>query len=92
MIPVKGRELLIGKQTTLVDAVIPEETVSRIHARLFKRNNMYYISDMGSRNGTFVDGRPVVGRDEVPLTEGAHVRIADCEFRYVSASVPYSAD
>ncbi len=92
VIPVKGRELLIGKQKTLVDAVIPEETVSRIHARLFKRNNMYYISDMGSRNGTFVDGRPVVGRDEVPLTEGAHVRIADCEYRFVSASVPYSAD
>ena len=77
-IPVTGREVLIGKQHALVDAVIPSDAVSRMHARIFRKNGMYYISDLGSKNGTAVDGRHVVGRDEVPLTENAQVAFADC--------------
>lgn len=84
-IGLKGGEILIGKQATLVDEVIPEETVSRLHARIIRRNGVDYVSDMGSRNGTVVDGRPVVGGEEVPLTDGAHVSFAACRYVYRAA-------
>ena len=81
-IPVQGREILIGKQKNLVDAVIDKGTISRIHARIFRKNNLYYLSDMGSRNGTAIDGRAVVGRDEVPLADGAQVTFSDITYVY----------
>jgi transcriptional regulator with GAF, ATPase, and Fis domain len=39
-----------------VDLVIPEPTISRIHAELDPRENGLWVRDLGSRNGTFVDG------------------------------------
>lgn len=81
-IPVQGREILIGKQKNLADAVIPDDTISRVHARIVRRGSVYYLSDMGSRNGTTVNGNPVIGREEVPLTEGAQVSFADCRYVY----------
>ena len=77
-----GREILIGKQKNLVNAVIPDDTVSRIHARIFRKNGMYFISDMGSKNGTTVDGETLIGRDEIPLTEGARICFSNCAYLY----------
>jgi two-component system response regulator GlrR len=39
-----------------VDLVIPAPTVSRIHAELDPRESGLWVRDLGSRNGTFVDG------------------------------------
>jgi two-component system response regulator GlrR len=46
---------VIGSATG-VDLVIPEPTVSRIHAELEPRDSGLWVRDLGSRNGTFVDG------------------------------------
>ncbi len=87
-IPLQGREILIGKQKSLVDMVIQDDTVSRIHARIVRKNGSYFISDMGSKNGTFVDGQAVVGREEVMLTEGARVRFSGCSYTYHAMPAP----
>ncbi len=40
--------------------VLPEDQfVSTVHARLFRRGEGLYVEDLGSRNGTFVNGEPV---------------------------------
>ena len=62
--------------------MIPDDTVSRIHARIFRKNGMYFISDMGSKNGTTVDGEALIGRDEIPLTEGARICFSNCAYLY----------
>jgi pSer/pThr/pTyr-binding forkhead associated (FHA) protein len=39
---------------------LPSKNVSRKHARIFFRNDEYYIEDLGSSNGTYVNGIRVV--------------------------------
>lgn len=39
-------------------------TVSRNHARIFHKNNKFYIQDLGSLNGTRVNGKPIEGWGE----------------------------
>ena len=45
---------VIGKMETAADAVIDLPTVSRIHAKIRKRDGEYYLTDLNSRNGTSV--------------------------------------
>src|SRR5579885_1752676 len=49
--------------------------VARQHARVIRVGDAYFIEDLGSRNGTFVNGRRVEGR--APLADGDRVQIAD---------------
>ena len=47
--------------------------VSRLHARILVSGQEARIEDLGSKNGTFVDGRPV--DDPRILNDGAEVRV-----------------
>jgi len=57
------------------ELVILASSVSREHAELVRKDSGWHIRDLGSRNGTFVDGSRVQGR--VPLAERSLVKIGD---------------
>jgi pSer/pThr/pTyr-binding forkhead associated (FHA) protein len=52
--------LFIGRSTRC-EITIPDRFLSRRHARLFASGEAWQIEDLGSRNGTFVNGRRVEG-------------------------------
>jgi pSer/pThr/pTyr-binding forkhead associated (FHA) protein len=58
----------------VVDVVINDPEVSRQHARLIRRGDHFLIQDLGSTNGTFLDGRRLAG-DPVPLAPGQMITI-----------------
>ena len=45
--------LLIGKQKDRVDLYLADDSVSRMHARILKEQDAYYLEDENSTNGTF---------------------------------------
>ncbi|MCX5740972.1 MAG: FHA domain-containing protein [Proteobacteria bacterium] len=59
-----GRELL--EQTT-------DDRISRQHARVTWRDNRFVVTDLGSRNGTYVGGHALIDR-EVTVTAPSVVR------------------
>ena len=52
-------EVIIGRSPSC-RLRLPSNNVSRKHARIFFRNDEYYIEDLGSTNGTYVNGIRVV--------------------------------
>ena len=42
----------------------------------------FYLRDMNSRNGTWVNGRLLEGEQEVKLEEGAEIQFADLIYRF----------
>jgi len=59
------------------DVVLPDESVSTMHAKLQRREGVWVLVDVDSTNGTFVDGERVQG--ETPLAPGASVRFGDVQ-------------
>lgn len=60
------------------DVVISDESVSESHAKLQRREDGWYVVDMGSTNGTYVGGRRIEG--ESPLTGAPDVRFGGVKF------------
>lgn len=59
------------------DIVLPEDSVSTIHAKLQRREGIWVLIDLESTNGTLVDGERVTG--ETPLAPGAFIRFGDVQ-------------
>jgi pSer/pThr/pTyr-binding forkhead associated (FHA) protein len=62
------------------DIRIDDPYASSSHARIFPRGQFMYIEDMGSTNGTLLNGRPLRRPEQLKVTDT--VRIGDSEYRY----------
>ena len=69
--------------------VLDAVSVSRQHAAIEVEGNQAWIEDLGSRNGTAVDGRRISGRHA--LSDGQHLRIGDQRLA-VSSSAPLTVE
>lgn len=72
-----GTECVIGRAPD-VDFTLEDPNASRRHSRVLAEGDAYVIEDLGSRNGTFVNGARVVQREA--LRDGDVVRIGGTEF------------
>jgi len=59
------------------DMQIPDDSVSSQHAKLTRREGVWVLSDLGSTNGTLVDGERIA--EDTPLAPGAFVRFGDVQ-------------
>ncbi len=57
------------------DLVIADPSVSTTHAKLQRRDDVWVLADLGSTNGTYVEGEAVTG--ETALTPGTTIRFGD---------------
>jgi hypothetical protein len=71
--------LSIGRSSD-ADVRIEDRFASGVHARVYSRGANYYVEDMSSTNGTFLNGRRLNG--EAQLNDLDEVRIGNTEFRF----------
>ena len=69
--------LVIGRQPTLVDEVIHDPTVSMRHARVIRKGGRFFIEDLNSREGTWVNGERLVPFTPRELARDAVVQFGD---------------
>jgi hypothetical protein len=71
---IREDEIVIGRGGEC-DLVLPERQVSREHVRVFRSGASYYLEDLDSKNGTWVNGKQVKGAT-VPLRDGDEIHLA----------------
>jgi pSer/pThr/pTyr-binding forkhead associated (FHA) protein len=71
--------LTIGRSSE-ADVRIEDRYASAVHARVYSRGASYYVEDMNSTNGTFLNGAMLDG--EAELSDLDEIKIGDTEFRF----------
>lgn len=61
VLPLRGESTILGRHPDC-DVVLESGAVSRQHARVVHLGDNYYVEDLHSRNGTLVNGQPVLQR------------------------------
>jgi hypothetical protein len=62
------------------DIEVDDPFASSAHARIFARGDFMYIEDMGSTNGTYLNGRQLRSSEQLKMAD--KIRIGDTEYRY----------
>ncbi len=80
-----GCEFIIKDQVTLgrsdeCDLTLPGASVSRVHARVRSGDDAYSIEDLGSANGTRLNGRPI---QHALLRDGDWISVGECKLTFV---------
>lgn len=65
--------MIIGRASTS-DLALPDPFLSRHHARLFRQGDRILVEDLGSRNGTQLNGAPVL--EPTPVKPGDVLRVS----------------
>jgi phosphoserine phosphatase RsbU/P len=75
--PLVGETTILGRHPEC-NIVLEAGAISRQHARIVKSGEEYYLEDLHSRNGTFLNGERVDGRAR--LCEGDELKVCDLVF------------
>ena len=70
---------LMGRADS-AEVQIDDPFASSAHARIFPRDDFMYVEDMGSTNGTYLNGRQLRGAERLKVADV--IRIGDSEYRY----------
>ena len=80
-VPLQGSRLSVGRLSSC-DLALPDTTVSREHAAVVRRNDTWWVVDLGSTNGTRVNG---VQAAEQPINVGDRIEFGDAVVELVEA-------
>ncbi len=78
---INSNEYVIGKNPEKVNGVISfNKAISRVHCKINYKNNTYFITDLGSANGTFVNKNRLVANQPMQIKSGDIIRLANSDF------------
>ncbi len=72
-VPISQDEIIVGRDESC-DVPLPERQISRQHIRIYRQNDRFYVQDLDSKNGTWVNGQPLKGSTE--LHDGDEIQLA----------------
>lgn len=82
-VQINKSECVIGKNPNAVDVVISfNKMISRVHCKISTQKNVFYLTDLDSANGTYVNQRKLVPNQPVPIKNGDLIRLANSDFKF----------
>lgn len=92
-IPCPLKEVILIGRSDVAGGIFPEidltpdngylAGVSRRHARIIRRGNEFYLEDLGSLNGTFLNRDRLTAHVPVPFRDGDEIRLGNLVMRVI---------
>lgn len=75
--------IIIGSNKTLADQIIPNVNVSRRHCQVTRMDRGFYIEDLGSLNGTYINNSRLAAGRIQKIMPGDKIRIANVTLQLI---------
>lgn len=72
----------IGRSTELVDYVSDNRSIGKLHAEVKKMDSNYYIMDMDSKNGTFINDEKLESNELYIIKENDVIKLSNCCYTF----------
>ncbi len=86
-VELKAEKLVVGRDPTACQLVIDKISVSRTHAQIRREGRRYYITDLDSRNHTFVNDQRLASTP-VELHDNDRITICDVVYAFRNPPLP----
>lgn len=81
-IPIEKDVFLFGRIAGGVDYVINNTAASRVHARIEHISNEFYITDLDSKNGTYLNEARLIANERYKLENNNTIKLANMNFKF----------
>ncbi len=75
-----GERIVLGRHPSC-EVILDNAAISRQHARLIRQSSQFVLEDLGSRNGTYVNGKAVTSTRKIANRD--RIRICDIVLEYL---------
>ncbi|MHB9035229.1 MAG: FHA domain-containing protein [Armatimonadota bacterium] len=82
----KSGENSVGREN--VDILLMHNTVSRRHAKIVVQDGHAALEDLGSTNGTSVDGQRIASGEAIDIADGAELTFGSVALKYIAPLAP----
>ena len=83
-VKIEHSSLVIGSMREGCDYIISQIGVSRMHAKIMKKQDGIYLLDLNSRNGTYLNGELIQSGKDYKIEEGDCIAFAQSEYIVVA--------
>jgi len=73
--PIEKDQVVLGREDHC-DIVLRERQISREHIKVLRNDGRYFVEDLASRNGTWVNGKKLEGTQELYDNDEIHIALA----------------
>lgn len=73
---------IIGKNKNAVHgAIIFNEAISRMHCKIIFNKGIYFVVDLNSANGTYINGKKITSNQPEQIVDGDIIKLANIDFK-----------
>lgn len=76
-------DFLVGRLAEAVDYVCANSAIGKVHARISKKEDKFFVTDLNSRNGTFINDKRIDCNTEYALENKDRISFANEEYVFV---------
>jgi len=73
---------IVGRVRSQADYISGNNAVGKLHAEISVKDNTYYIRDLNSRNGTYINGERIVSNVEHIIQNNDRISFANSEYKF----------
>lgn len=77
---------IIGKSVKKADGIIEFPEISRIHIMISKEKDEFYVTDLGSKNGTILNGNPLIPHETYKIENKDSIMLAMVKLTFIDTS------
>lgn len=82
-ISITKSNFIIGRLANYVDYVIDNNAIGRTHAEILYKEGQYFIKDLNSKNGTYLNEERLVSNKEYAINNEDKIKFANIEYKFI---------